>query len=333
MLERDFLRFMKGRKMGTEQSTVLELETTVRQFLDCLQLQKGFSSHTIRAYQTDLNDWVEDLKKRQITTAEKLESDLDPQKIRDYLSTLYSTHARSSLCRRLSAIRSYLKFLKRSKMISHDFGSLVPTPKAQKSLPRFFKIEEMEELLQAPDSHTLMGKRDRALFEIMYGSGLRVGETVSLNWENVDLRQGWVRVVGKGEKERNVPFGEAAVQALVVYKISIELDRMVSPKDPIFINRLGTRLTARSVARILNKHIVRIETAKTLSPHGLRHSFATHLLAAGADLRSIQELLGHSRLSTTQRYTHVDLGHLIDEYQSTHPLSNEGRGEGDGSGN
>lgn len=314
--------------MDIEKNNALDL--VIRQFLDALQLQKGFSAHTIRAYQTDLNDWVEDLKKRQIHTVQDLESKLDPQTIRDYLSTLYSTHARSSLCRRLSAIRSYLKFMKRTQMISHDFGALVPSPKAQKTLPRFFKIEEMEELIQSPDSNTLMGKRDRALFEIMYGSGLRVGETVSLNWENIDLRQGWVRVVGKGEKERTVPFGEAAVQALVVYKISIELDRMVSPKDPVFINRLGTRLTARSVARILNKHIVRLETAKTLSPHGLRHSFATHLLAAGADLRSIQELLGHSRLSTTQRYTHVDLGHLIDEYQSTHPLSNKDSRGGDG---
>ena len=318
--------------MDTGKNQVLELESTLKQFLECLQLQKGFSAHTIRAYQTDLNDWIDDLKKRQITTVSTLETRLDPQTIRDYLSTLYDTHARSSLCRRLSAIRSYLKFLRRAKMISHDFGSLIPSPKAQKTLPRFFKIEEMEELLQSPDSHTLMGKRDRALFEIMYGSGLRVGETVSLNWEDVDLRQGWVRVLGKGEKERTVPFGEAAVQALVVYKISIELDRMVSPKDPVFINRLGTRLTGRGVARILNKHVVRLETAKTLSPHGLRHSFATHLLAAGADLRSIQELLGHSRLSTTQRYTHVDLGHLIDEYQSTHPLSKDS-GDGDGNGN
>jgi integrase/recombinase XerC len=187
-----------------------------------------------------------------------------------------------------------------------------------KSLPRFFKIEEMQELIEAPDTATVLGRRDRAIFEIIYGSGLRVSECVGLNVGDVDLHSGWVKVLGKGNKERTVPFGTPAKKAI---EDSLSDRSAREAVAPLFVNFRGSRLTARSVARILTKHLIRMAAARSISPHGLRHSFATHLLAAGADLRTIQELLGHARLSTTQRYTHVDLGALLDEYRDSHPLA------------
>lgn len=192
----------------------------------------------------------------------------------------------------------------------------------KKQLPKFLKIEEVQELIGAPDTSTRLGRRDRALFELIYGSGLRVSEAVGLNHGDLDLKSGWVRVFGKGSKERTVPFGSPAREAL---ENMLSDTVSSSSDDPLFTNFRGSRLTARSVARILTKHLVRIAASRMISPHGLRHSFATHLLGAGADLRSIQELLGHERLSTTQRYTHVDLGTLVDEYRESHPLMGMGR--------
>lgn len=176
----------------------------------------------------------------------------------------------------------------------------------------------MTELLEAPDPAHPLGRRDRALLELIYGAGLRVSEAVALDRASVDLTGGWVRVLGKGMRTRNVPFGPPAGEALSLY-LKTRLD--LAPHSPLFTNYRGTRLTSRSVARIVAKQLVRVSSSKTLSPHGLRHSFATHLLAKGADLRVIQELLGHSRLSTTQRYTHVDLGTLLKDYADTHPLA------------
>lgn len=269
----------------------------------------------------DLLHWTEHLAQAQaMSDTDELSQRLEAADLRSYLASLYDSHERSSLCRRLSAIRSFLKYLRVQGLVRRDVGILVPSPKAETKLPRFLKIEEMQELVEAPDLSTWLGKRDRALFELLYGSGLRVSEGVGLSLKDLDLAQGWVRVLGKGSKERNVPFGSAAREALEGYLAARPGSR--DPESPLFINYQGTRLTARSVARILAKHLVRIASAKSLSPHGLRHSFATHLLAAGADLRTIQELLGHARLSTTQRYTHVDLGALLDEYRGAHPLSN-----------
>jgi integrase/recombinase XerC len=297
----------------------LLLESALRAFLEFLSVERNSSPHTIRAYEVDLCQWIQVLAdKAQIITVSDLGREMTPMHLRSYLSDLYATHERSSLCRKLSAIRSFIKYLRRQGWIEKDVGVLVPTPKSQKSLPQFLKIEEIFELIQAPDLSTFLGRRDRAIFEILYGCGLRVGEAVSLNYSQIDLKGGWVRVMGKGSKERMVPFGSPAREALELYLP----DRgLLKADDPLFINFRGTRLTSRSVARILAKHLIRIASVKSLSPHGLRHSFATHLLAAGADLRTIQEMLGHARLSTTQRYTHVDLGGLIDEYSASHPLN------------
>lgn len=291
-------------------------------YLDHLRNRRRLSPHTLAAYETDLERWRLFLSHSNIETLIELDRDFGPNRLRSYLASLHDQLERSSICRHLSAIRGFLKYARQQVWLSRDSGTLVPTPQARRGLPRFFKIEEIQELIQTPDVSTSLGRRDRALFEVLYGAGLRVSEAVQLNQEDVDLQQGWVRVLGKGSKERQVPLGPPAIRALQEY---LQAPGRPTGENALFLNLRGTRLTSRSVARILARHLVRLGSSKSLSPHGLRHSFATHLLAAGADLRTIQELLGHSRLSTTQRYTHVDLGALLDEYRGTHPLGNKSK--------
>lgn len=301
----------------------MQLAEALNIFLAHLEHERNHSPHTVKAYRTDLTHWFQYLKTPcEIETLSALSEKMKPAQIRSYLTGLYESHQRSTLCRKLSAIRSFLKFMKREGKITRNLGTLIPSPKYQRNLPRFLNVDEAALLVEAPDLSTRLGRRDRALFEILYGCGLRVSEAMGLNFGDLDFKGGWVRVLGKGGKERMVPFGPPAREALQ----EISKDRNHPDRnEPVFVNFQGARLNVRSVARILCKHLVRIESAKTLSPHGLRHSFATHILAAGGDLRTIQELLGHVQLSTTQRYTHVDLGALMDEYQGTHPLSQKVR--------
>ena len=291
-------------------------------FIGFLEGVKKVSPHTLRAYQQDLTHWLSFVQKDQdIHRVQELGEKLNPADLRNYLLPLYETHEKTSLSRKLSAIRSFLKYLRRQGWMTRDLGSWIPSPKTPIHLPEFLNPPEALELLDAPDLSSWLGRRDRALLEVLYGCGLRVGEAMSLNIQALDLKEGWVRVTGKGAKERMVPFGQPAREALKVYL----RDRgFYEESDPVFVNFRGQRLTARSVGRILAKYLIKIGIAKGISPHGLRHSFATHLLSAGADLRTIQELLGHAHLSTTQRYTHVDLGTLIDDYRQSHPLSKNG---------
>ncbi len=289
-------------------------------YLDMLNDRRRLSPRTIEAYRSDLHQWQAHLVAKGLHSMSELNAELAPGALRSYLASLNDRLGRTSVCRHLSAIRGFLKFGRQQGWLTHDSGRLVPTPRARRSLPRFLKIEEMRELVEAPDTTTLLGVRDRALLEVLYGAGLRVSEAVGLELGDLELDSGWIRVLGKGSKERRVPLGTPAVQALRNYLGTVKRPR---DESALFLSFRGTRLTARSVARILARHLVRLESSKHLSPHGLRHSFATHLLAAGADLRTIQELLGHSRLSTTQRYTHVDLGTLLDEYREAHPLGKQ----------
>ena len=289
------------------------------QFLDWMRFERRVSIHTLRAYEGDLTAWNEDLIRQGAPDAmHDFERWLDPQRLRSYLSRLHLSHEKSSIARRLSAIRSWFRFMRRREWLTRDVAAWVPSPKVDRDLPRFLNIEEARELVESPDLNTRLGRRDRALLELLYGAGLRVGELVKLNWEH--LEDGWVRVEGKGRKLRRVPLGDAAKEALAALRgeTSAELRGLGSP---LFRNFRGDRLTERGVAKILARTLVRVAAGYSVSVHGLRHSFATHLLAAGADLRSIQELLGHSRLSTTQRYTHVELGQLLDEYRLAHPLN------------
>ena len=305
------------------------MQEAIHTYLKHLEHQKKASPHTLRAYELDLMHWNQNLSDHHppLESLDQLKHELTPALLRSYLSTFFDTHERSSLCRRLSAIRSFLRFLRRRGWIEKDIGQLVPSPKMDRKLPHFLKIEEIFELLQAPDPMSWSGRRDRALLELMYSAGLRVGETVGLNFGDLDLDTGWVRVFGKGSKERQIPFGPPAKTALETYLLNNPFHHSSSTMSadpsqmPLFLNYRGTRLSSRSVARLLVKHLTKLAISKSLSPHGLRHSFATHLLAAGADLRTIQEMLGHASISTTQRYTHVDLGCLIDEYREAHPLN------------
>lgn len=331
-------------------SAAAPLRQALGRFLAALRTQRGASPHTLRAYELDvghwLNAWETQWRKRPrdapgsasarnpedgappAATLADLAAHLAPGELRGYIAGLYDTHERSSLCRKLSAIRSFLRFARMQGWIGRDVGLLVPTPKAKRGLPRFLQIDEARELVEAPDSATRLGRRDRALFELLYGCGLRVSEAVGLDAGDLDLSGGWLKVTGKGSKERSVPFGAPAREAVLAVLRDRGLAGGVLGRieddglgQPLFVNFRGTRLTARSVARILTKHLLRLASSKSLSPHGLRHSFATHLLAKGADLRTIQEMLGHAQLSTTQRYTHVDLGTLMKEYQGAHPLT------------
>ena len=292
----------------------------LERFLDYCQYERGLSSHTIRAYRQDLMSWITFLQTMQsIQDVNALGQHLELSNLREYLVTLMETHERSSLNRTLSTIRSFLRLMRQKGWLQRDVGWLVPSLKMERTLPRFLRVEEMLELLKCPDTDSFLGKRDRAILEVLYGCGLRVSELVALNEVDLDLQAGWMCVYGKGSKERMVPVGDPACQALTDYLIAKK--SRFGQKSALFLNYKGDRLTTRSVARALSRHAVRAALMSGISPHGLRHSFATHLLAAGADLRAIQELLGHTRLSTTQRYTQVDTGTLLDEYRATHPLA------------
>jgi integrase/recombinase XerC len=304
------------------------LEDAIAKYLEVVEIQGKKSPNTVRAYESDLRDWAGAMRESGFDSLEAIDRGLKPLHLRGYLSRHMETHERSSLCRRLSAIRGFLRHCRAEGWIERDIGPLVPSPKMKKTLPDFLRIEEARDLIEAPDSGTVLGRRDRALFELIYGCGLRVSEAVGLDVGNLDPSSGWVKVHGKGSKERTVPVGAPALEAIRAM-LADRTDAAAGEAaraTPLFRNFRGGRLSARSVARILAKHLVRIAASRMISPHGLRHSFATHLLAAGADLRGIQELLGHARLSTTQRYTHVDLGGLVDEYRQAHPLEKLGDG-------
>lgn len=301
---------------------MISISEAIESYLDMLLNRKKLSANTLAAYRNDLQRWNSFLVGSDWLTMSDLDKYLDPLRLRGYLASLNDSLERSSVSRHLSAIRGFLRFARQRGLLNRDIGSLVPTPKVSRALPKFFKVDEVLQLVQSPDSSTRLGRRDRALFEVLYGAGLRVSEAVALNLEDLDLDSGWVRVVGKGSKERQVPLGKPAILAVQEY---LSDQSREEEQSALFLNFRGSRLTTRSVARILARNLVRMATTKSLSPHGLRHSFATHLLAAGADLRTIQELLGHSRLSTTQRYTHVDLGTLLDEYRGAHPLGNKSK--------
>lgn len=297
----------------------------VGRFLDFGKTEKNWSSETLRAYENDLLQFTTFLAESKLINENDL-NEISGTHFRGFTAELMKSNENLSVARKMSALRTFFKYLKRKKVVSRNWLALIPSPKTEKRLPQFLKVEEMLELLRAPDETNWVGRRDRALLELMYGSGLRVSEVEQLNFSNIQERKGWVRVLGKGNKERFVPLNEEAEEVIRAY-----LETRPEPVDEeaLFVNYRGSRLTARSIARVLAKQLLRaaalspawIDANRKISPHALRHSFATHLLSAGADLRSIQELLGHSRLSTTQRYTHLNLGEIQDAYRAAHPLS------------
>ena len=302
----------------------MTLDILIEKFDNYINVERNLSLHTRRNYISDLKQFNDFLKREHSKI--KYEA-IDNTIIRSYLGFLYKKNRKSSVARKLATLRTFFKFLLRAGILKKNPASLVSTPRLEKHVPSFLSIDETFILLEMPDVTTLAGLRDKAIMEILYSSGLRVSELVETNENDIDLNLGIIKVMGKGKKERIVPIGSKAIEALNNYLQSGERKRRLSPTSPlnlpVFLNQRGGRLTARSVARIINRYIEQCGLLKNISPHSLRHTFATHMLDAGADLRAIQELLGHVSLSTTQKYTHVSIDKLMEVYDKAHPKSRE----------
>ena len=288
----------------------------VKQFLGYLEGGRGASPHTIRNYGTDLREFFAFLNGRSL-------AQVDTLVIRSFLAHLKSRgHSRATVSRKVSSLRSFFKYLAREDHLGSNPVLGISTPKREKKLPQFLDLSEVTNLLEAPSGETWEGKRDRSILETLYSSGVRVSELVGLNRGDIDLLTSLLRIRGKGKKERIVPIGEKAVRAIRDYFDSFPpalRKKNEGPETPVFLNRSGSRLTDRSVRRLIVKYARQISLKAGISPHTLRHTFATHLLDRGADLRSVQELLGHTNLSTTQIYTHVTTRRLQEAYAQAHP--------------
>lgn len=310
------------------------MKTHLRRFLDHLRFNRNVSARTVRAYESDLTQYIRFLEGRLGRPADRIApADVDYPAVRAFMREQYDRGlARSSQARRLAAIRSFGRYLRREEVIERDPGALMTTPKQDRKLPARLDEGEMTRLLEAPDGATPLGRRDRAILELFYASGLRLSELAGLGIEDVDLNSRFVRVLGKGGKERIVPFNRATAAALRACladrEALVRKGGAAAPRsgahgrasaEPLFVNYRGGRLSARSVDRLVRRYVAAVSTRYGVSPHALRHSFATHLLERGADLRAIQEMLGHARISTTQRYTHVSTAQLLSVYQKTHP--------------
>jgi integrase/recombinase XerC len=311
--------------------SIANIQTLVDRYCTFLRIEKNVSEHTLRNYLSDLWQFFAFLEKPpgQSEPRPVIVEAIDHHRLQAFLSLLHREHKKSSIGRKLSAIKNFFRFLLREGLLTYDPTLHVGSPKQDHPLPTYLTVDDMFRLLETPPSDTPAGLRDRAILEVLYSCGLRVSELVGLSWEDIDPTLEVVRVRGKGNKERIVPIGRKALDALAQYRIQIPF--LVTPKKhrtvtvtsssaaPVFLNSRGGQLTTRSVARLVGGYARACGIALQTSPHALRHSFATHLLDAGADLRAIQELLGHTSLSTTQKYTHVNLDRLMQVYDKAHP--------------
>jgi integrase/recombinase XerC len=313
-------------------------------FLDYLRLNRNASAHTVSAYESDVLQFLAFAAQYINTTPASLEpAHLELGTIRAFMADLYRQgHARASVARKLSALRAFGRYMRREGWIDADPAALAVSPKREHKVPAHLSVDEMSRLLEIPDGSTALGRRDRAILELFYASGLRLSELVGLDLEEVNLRARMVRVMGKGAKERLIPFNTATEQSLRAWladRVGLRagdvaraaqspkpkaqsLKARAASREPLFVNFRGARLTGRSVQRLVARYVAACSTRFGISPHALRHSFATHLLERGADLRAIQELLGHVQLSTTQRYTHVNAAQMLDVYRKAHPRAN-----------
>ncbi|NUN14622.1 MAG: tyrosine recombinase XerC [Myxococcales bacterium] len=295
-------------------------------FLSHLRVSQGASHQTLRAYSSDISDFRAFLGENLNEFAGN-QVEVDSELVRSYVTSIYTKVTSSTLARKLSSLRSFYRFLLVRGVVERNPLEGVRSPKQDQRLPTVLSQEDTFRLVDTPLAESDLGVRDRAVLELLYASGLRVGELVGLDIDKVDRAGGWVRVLGKGNKERDVPFGKSAAAALDAWDVErtkwLDAKREVRQKA-LFISRRCTRLTERSVARLVDKYVLEAAVRLRISPHGLRHTFATHLLEAGADLRHIQELLGHASLSTTQRYTHVQLERLFEVYDNCHPKARRG---------
>jgi integrase/recombinase XerC len=296
----------------------------IADYADHLRDERNFSPHTLRNYLSDVGQFHEFLRQRELCLDADRQVDprkIDIQVIRTFLAALNKNRKKSSIGRKLASLKRFFRFLVATHKIQNDPLRLIQSPKQEKPLPSFLSVDDAFRLLGAIKIETGLDVRDQAVLEVFYSTGIRVSELVGLNWSDIDFQLGIVRVVGKGSKERIVPIGEIALQALRGYAQAQQRRWQCACKGetPVFLNNRGRRITTRSVARIVEKHLKRAGIPVRMGPHGLRHSFATHLLNSGADLRVIQELLGHASLSTTQKYTHLNLDALTAVYDKAHP--------------
>ena len=359
------------------------MKERLRDFLAFLKLNRNASQHTVRAYDSDLSQFITYMAAEYHRPRPELRpADITRPVIRGFLADQFHRgESRATAARRLAAVRTFLRYVKREGFIESDPGLLVSTPKREVKIPRHLEVEEMTRLLETPDAAQPLGRRDRAILELFYASGLRLSELTGLDVEDVNLGSRMVRVMGKGRKERLVPFNrsaEAAIRAWLPDRQALQLQArakapIAAPPSPregrkpagrknagaasaaaaraatassaglrpssrsgegglqfspaLFLNYRGTRLSSRHVHRLVRHYVAACSTRFGISPHAIRHSFATHLLEAGADLRAIQELLGHVRLSTTQRYTHVNAAQLMAVYRQAHPRAKGSGGE------
>ncbi|MGE0040737.1 MAG: tyrosine recombinase XerC [Vicinamibacterales bacterium] len=324
------------------------MKDALKAFLDHLRYNRNVSPNTARAYGSDVEQYLEWVAEERDLKVSALEpAHLDMTTVRTHLAELNRRRlARSTVARKLSALRTFVRYLRREGVIDHDPAAQAVAPKRDQTIPAHLTEDEMNRLLEMPDAAAPLGRRDRAILELFYASGLRLSELVGLDLQDVNLSSRMLRVLGKGGKERIVPFNQSAERALRAWlkdRAVLRFDRLgtvptAEPRaararvegrrgrarlpdqaEPLFVNYRGTRLTGRSVHRLVLRYVAQCSTRLGVSPHALRHSFATHLLQRGADLRAIQELLGHARISTTQRYTHVNATQLIDVYRQAHP--------------
>ena len=296
------------------------MKKQIENFLVYLKAERSVSPHTLKAYTQDLKEFD--------SFVDKKPKNIDNLDIRTFLASLYNRNLKkSTISRKLASIRSLFKYLHKEGYVRSNPAKLVSSPKVPKNLPKFLTIDEVFSLVDTPQGETFKPTRDKAILELLYSCGLRVSELTSLDISDLDIKETIIRVKGKGRKERIIPIGTKAMEAIRNYlpeRISLK------KKSPgLFLNNRGGRLTQRSVRRILLHYSRMINLTGDLSPHTLRHTFATHLLHEGADLRSIQELLGHSSLSTTQKYTHLDIRQLTEVYDTAHPMAKNKKKNGE----
>ena len=306
----------------------LSLKNQIKSFIESLSSEKGYSANTCRAYSHDLKEFASFIYKERFSGKKNQNSidnftadQVDGLMIRGYLGFLHKKNKRVTIARKLSAIRSFFRYLvKRGVILDNPLDSIL-TPKQQKTIPVYLPVDDIFRLLDSISTDTLFGLRSRAIFETLYSSGIRVSELAGMNMFDVDFTKQVIRVLGKGNKERIVPVGRKALTAISDYRkrLQIEAGIRTDENTPLFLNKNNGRLTTRSIARILEKTAKECGLLIPVSPHSMRHSFATHLLDAGADLRVVQELLGHKSLSTTQKYTHVSIDRLMETYDKANP--------------
>ncbi len=322
---------MKEKRRRSRETAADGDEGCLQGFAAYLTHNKGYSEHTVRNYVSDVRQFLLYLGEREPSSAAET---ADDYVIRGFLSSRFAQNRKASLARKLSALRCFYRFLLLEGKVAANPAALLAMPKREQMLPNFLSVDDVFRVLEAPGDDSFIRARDRAMLECLYGSGLRVSELVGLSLKDVKIDLQVLRVWGKGRKERIVPFGDKARQALEKYLVHRE--EVLRRRDPVeeggraqegalFLNRSGGRLTTRSVARRLEGYVRALRLPREVSPHALRHSFATHLLDSGADLRAIQELLGHASLATTQRYTHLSLDRIMEVYDRVHPRAKKGQ--------